>query len=405
MPALTRRMFLAQSAAMLGGAAYAQNRERLPVAAVVTEYRSNSHADVIIGKILEGFDQKGGPGPALRLVSMYVDQFNKNDMSRDLAKKHGFHIARTIEEAVTRGGDKLAGVLSIGEHGNYPYTKDTNQHMYPRRRFFDEIVAAFRKTKRVVPVFNDKHLAYAWADAKHMYDTAREMKIPFLAGSSLPVGWRRPALTLPRGCALTEALALGYGGGESYGFHALETLQCMVERRQGGEVGVASVQAVRGEDIDKAEKAGRWSRALLNAAADTLPAPPKGRPKAIAKNAVFYLIEYRDGFKAAVAMNTGFGGEFAFAGRIKGEAKPRATWFRLENARPFGHFGHLLRAIEETVHTRRPAYPVERTLLTTGILDRVMHSLAEQGRQFKTDELAIRYQPVDWPFAEGEPRS
>jgi hypothetical protein len=254
-----------------------------------------------------------------------------------------------------------------------------------------------------VPLFNDKHLAYAWNDAKHMFDTARELRIPFLAGSSLPVAWRVPALTLPRGCALSEALVLGYGGLESYGFHALETLQCMVERRRGGETGVASVQAVRGEEIGRAEKAGRWSRALLDAAAGVAPAPPKGRPKEIAKNAVFYLIEYRDGLRAAVAMNTGLANEFAFTGQIRGEGKPRATCFRLQDGRPFGHFAHLLRAIEHTIHTGRAAYPVERTLLTTGVLDRVMHGMAQSDRRLPSPELEIAYEPSDWGYAEGAP--
>jgi len=408
---MNRRDFFGASLGMAGAALLdgpsllSAQRERLPVAAVVTEYRPNSHADVVIGKILEGYDQAGGAGPDLRLVSMYTDQLPKNDMSRDLARKHGFRLAKTIEEALTLGGDKIAvaGVLSIGEHGNYPYTKDTNQHMYPRRRFFDGIVEAFRKYKRVVPLFNDKHLAYAWADAKHMYDTARDMKIPFLAGSSAPVAWRSPQLALPLGCALTEALALGYSGLESYGFHALETLQCMVERRKGGETGVVSVQAVRGEDILKAEKERRWSRELLDAAVATTPVPPKGRLKEIAKNAVFYLIEYRDGLRAAVAMNTGLAHDFAFAGRIRGEARPQATCIRLQNGRPYGHFAHLVRAIDHTIHTGRPAYPVERTLLTTGTLDNIMHSMAEKDRLRKTPELNVTYQAADWPFAKGEP--
>lgn len=414
MHSVSRRRFLGQAATLVAGGSLATGaasaadqpqRPRLPVAAVITCYRPNSHADVILGKILEGYDQMGGAGPNLRLVSLFTDQVPNNDMSRDLAKKHGFRLAKSIEEALTLGGDKLAvaGVLSIGEHGDYPYTKDTQQHMYPRRRFFDGIVAVFRKHKRVVPLFNDKHLAYAWGDAKHMYDTARELRIPFLAGSSIPVAWRVPPLELPRDCALGEALVLGYGGLESYGFHALEGLQCMVERRKGGESGVATVQAVRGEEITRAEKAGRWSRDLLEAAAAVCPAPPKGRPKQLAKNAVFYLIEYRDGLRATVAMNTGLANEFAFAARLRGEAKPRATSFRLQNGRPYGHFAHLLRAIDHTIQTGRPAYPVERTLLTTGILDRVMHSLAEQERLFKTPELAFNYQPADWPFAQGMP--
>lgn len=407
---LTRRQLGLQTGILLGtgmtaAAAQPARRERLPVAAIVTEYRPNSHADVIVGKILEGFNQDGGAGPALRLEALFTDQVPKTDLSRDLAKKHNFRIARTIEEALTLGGDKIAvaGVLSIGEHGDYPYTKETRQHMYPRRRFFDAIVDVFRKYKQVVPVFNDKHLAYAWRDAKHMYDTARDMSIPFLAGSSLPVAWRSPGLTLPMRCELTGALALGYGGLESYGFHALETLQCMVERRRGGETGVASVQAVTGEGIAAALKERRWSRELLDAAAATTPMPPRGRPKELAKNATFFLIEYRDGLRAAVAMGTGLAVQFAFAGQMKGEARPAATWFRLQEGRPYGHFAHLLRAIEHTIHTGKPAYPVERTLLTTGVLDALMHSAAERNRVVKTPELDIRYQPADWGFAAGTP--
>ncbi len=410
MKPITRRAFALQTGAILAGAgvvgaAQPERRERLPVAAIVTEYRTNSHADVIVGKILEGFDQDGGAGPALRLAALYTDQVPKNDLSRELAKKHGFRIARTIEEAITLGGDKIAvsGVLSIGEHGDYPYTKETRQHMYPRRRFFDAIADVFRKHKRAVPVFSDKHLAYAWRDAKHMYDTARDLSIPFLAGSSLPVAWRTPELNLPMRCELTDAMALGYGGLESYGFHALETLQCMVERRRGGETGVTSVQAVTGDGIAAALKDRRWSRELLDAAAATTPMPPRGRPKELAKNATFFLIEYRDGLKACVAMSTGLASQFAFAGQIKGEARSAATWFRLQDRRPFGHFAHLLRAIEHTVHTGKPAYPVERTLLTTGVLDALMHSAAERNRVIKTPELDIRYQAVDWAFARGVP--
>src|SRR5205085_9227121 len=123
-------------------------------------------------------------------------------------------IAKTIEEALTIGTDEVAvaGVLSIGEHGTYPLTKDTRQQMSPRRRFFDAIAGTMRKHHRAVPLFNDKHLAYTWSDAKHMVDSARDLRIPFLAGSSLPVAWRSPAWTLQRGCALSEALALGYSG-------------------------------------------------------------------------------------------------------------------------------------------------------------------------------------------------
>jgi hypothetical protein len=380
-------------------------REKLPVAAIVTEYRVNSHADVIVGKILEGYEQDGGPGPDLKLVSLFTDQVPPSDISRALQRKHGFLLAKTIEEAVTLGTGKVAvaGVLSIGEHGKYPFTKDTGQHMYPRRRFFDEIVAAFKKHGKVVPVFNDKHLAYDWADAKHMYDTAAELKIPFMAGSSAPVAWRVPPLELPRDCQIESVLVHGYGGLESYGFHSLESLQCMVERRKGGETGVVSVQAVKGDEILRAEKDGRWSRELFEAAGDTAERRLKKRGEPIAKDAVFYLIDYRDGLRAAVPMSAGLAFElFSIAVKLKGEAKPRATRFELQDGKPYAHFAHLLRAIEHLIHIRKPPYPVERTLLTTGVLDALMHSMAEGNALKKTDHLAkIAYQGADWPYAEG----
>lgn len=379
--------------------------DKLPVAAVVTEYRKNSHADVIIGKILEGFDQLGGPGPGLKLVSLYTDQVPDSDMSRALAAKHGFRIASTIEEAVLLGTGEVAvaGVISVGEHGKYPHTKDTDQCQYPRRRFFDEIVAAFRKGKRVVPVFNDKHLAWNWADGKHMYDTAKEMKIPFLAGSSLPVAWRNPPLTLARGCEIESAVMIGYGGLEAYGFHAVEGLQCMVERRKGAETGVARIETVQGDAIWEAEKAGRWSRELFDAALGTAPRYKEGRPEDVmSKDAAFYLIEYRDGFKATVAMANGLTDQFAFAARLKGEAKPVATCYTMQEGVPFGHFEHLLRAIDRMIQTGQPPYPVERTLLATGILDRAQLSRVA-GKALDTPELDVRYEPADWGYAAGLP--
>ena len=384
--------------------------EKKKVAAIVTEYRRWSHADVIVGKILEGYGQDGGPGPNLRLVSMYVDQFPANDMSRDLARKHGFTIYDKISSALTLAGKELAvdGVLCIGEHGNYS-TNARGQILYPRRRFFDEVTRTFAQCKKSVPVFNDKHLAATWADAKWMYDKARELFMPFMAGSSLPVAWRRPPLTLPRDCELGGAVQVGYGPLEAYGFHALEALQCMLERRKGGETGVAAVQYLQGDEMWQALDQNRFSKPLLEAALALVPAHAKGdyrAPAAQSKDAAVFLIDYRDGLKAAVAMPNGWvyegdGGAFCFAGRLKGKDKPVATHFYLQQPEPFGHFAYLVKAIDNMIQTGHASYPVERTLLTTGILDAIMTSRFEKGRRIETPHLAIRYRPVDWPFATG----
>ncbi len=378
----------------------------LPVAGVTTVYRRHSHADVILGKILEGYRQDGGPGPALRLVSLFVDQVPENDMSRELAKKHGVRLARTIDEAVTLGGDRVVvdGVLSIGEHGDYPHHPKTHQHMYPRKRFFDAIVAALKRGGRVVPVFSDKHLSHRSDEALEMYRTARELKMPLMAGSSVPVAWRVPALELPLECELDGAMFLGHGGLESYGFHALEGLQCMVERRRGGETGVRAVRAVRGDEIRRAERDGYWSHELFKSALGALSKPPASTLSKLISKSTFYLIDYRDGLKASVAMLNGVAAR-TFAARVKGEAAPRTTRFAVEERPPWGHFEWLLRAIVSMVHTGVPAYPVERTVVTTCVLDALMRSLSEGGKLVETKALDFAYGASSWPFAPGSPPS
>ncbi len=381
------------------------------VAALVTEYRRHSHADVIVGKILEGFLHDGGAGPNLRLVSLFVDQFPDGDLSRDLAKKHDFKIYDTIADALTLGGKELAveGVLCIGEHGKYP-DNDKGQKLYPRRRFFEAVADVFTRCKKAVPVFNDKHLAATWTDAKWMYDKARELFVPFLAGSSVPVTWRKPSLQLDKGCELTGAMALGYGPFEGYGFHALEGLQCMVERRKGGETGVQAVTCLQGDEMWKALDAGKWSKELLDAALERVPSHAKGDIRELttkAADAGLFLIEYRDGLRAAVFMPNGWvyegdGGAFCFAGQLKDKDKPVSTLFYLQQPEPFAHFGYLVKAIDSMIQTGHAPYPVERTLLTTGILDAIMTSKADKHRRVETPHLEIKYQMVDYPFATDE---
>ena len=404
----TRRAFVGGSLATAIAAKIglsAEQRPKLPVAGVTTTYGPRTHADVILTKIVEGYEQDGGPGPDLKLASVFVEQQHPQDVSRPLAEKHGFRLARSIDEALTLGGDELAvsGVIIVGEHGDYPVAPDTGQKMYPRRRMFDEVVKTFKRVGKVVPVFSDKHLSYNWPDAQHMVETARAMKIPFMAGSSLPVAWRIPPLILERGCEIEEALAIGYGPMEGYGFHTVEMLQCMVERRRGGETGVKRVEVVKGEGIWEAQRARRWSRELFDAALVTAPVYRPGEPEKLMKDtAAFFLIEYRDGLRATVAMANGVTSSWAFAANLRGQAKPAATWFALAEKPPSGHFAYLLRAIEHLIHTGRTAYPIERTLLTTGIINAAMQSYATS-TPIDTAHLDVKYKPADWPIAPGKP--
>jgi hypothetical protein len=157
----------------------------------------------------------------------------------------------------------------------------------------------------------------------------------------------------------------------------------------------------------KALDEGRWSKPLLEAALKRVPAHAPGDyrlPTAKTPDAAVFLLEYRDGFRAAVAMMNGWvhqgdGGAFCFAAQRKREEQPLTTHFYLQEPDPFAHFAYLVKAIDSLIQTGHAPYPVERTLLTTGILDAVMTSRAEKNRRIETPHLAIAYQPTEWPFA------
>jgi hypothetical protein len=98
-------------------------------------------------------------------------------------------------------------------------------------------------------------------------------------------------------------------------------------------------------------------------------------------------------------MANGLAEGIAFAVKLKGQSEPMATYFHLQDHAPFGHFAYLLQAIDHTIRRDQAPYPVERTLLTTGTLDRLMRSLASDGERLATPELNIDYEASDWPFA------
>lgn len=396
---MRRREFLASAAAMplLRGQS---GRKR--IACLSSTYHVRSHSDNIITRFLEGYwiHQKYYE-PPFDVASLWMDQKHPGDIGHRLAKAYGMPVTKTIADALTLGTGKLAvdAVILVCEHGDYPHN-EKQQQLYPRYEFFEQVVQVFKNSGRSCPVFTDKHLSYDWKKAKQMYDWSHELRFPLMAGSSVPVTFRRPEYDPALGTEMEAALSVGGGWVADGGiFHILETLQAFVERRKGGEVGVRAVQMLKGDAVWKAAEQGLWRRELLDAVLARQQKPRSGkRPEDTP--AVLGLVEYRDGFRGAVLASPEIT-EYLVAVKPKGKS-PEATlcYLPVENS---NNFSMLVHGITQMIATGKRPYPVERTLLVTGAVAGLMDSGYQNGKRLETPELSIGYKaPAKSWYAPGE---
>jgi len=412
---ISRRELLAgagATGAALAGAPFLQAQPKRPkIAAVTTTFFKYSHTQHIVDRFLEGYGWNGEyHRPPMDLVSLYVDQVGARDLSRERGRRYpAMRMCSTIAEALTLGGDKLAvdGIVVVGEHGDYA-RNEMGQTQYPRYEFFQQIFKVFRDSGRAVPVFNDKHLSWKWEWAKEIYDTSRELNFPLMAGSSLPVTWRTPSVEMPANARCKEALCVCYGGVDSYDFHGLETIQCMVERRHGGETGVKSLTAYKGESFWKACADGVWPRSLMDAAlcrSHTLTPAREGfndifptleDMKRLVKNPVAYRYEHNDGLHSTMLLMAGLVKDFNFAAQLDSGIFSTQMYLPMPDGRTTlaTFFSPLVNGMEQMFLTGKATYPVERTLLTTGLTEAGVKSLFANGARQETPHLNISYQPT-----------
>ncbi|GIX04398.1 MAG: hypothetical protein KatS3mg114_0267 [Planctomycetaceae bacterium] len=386
-------------------AAEQTTRRPLRVAAINSVFYFRSHAYHILGRLVHGYDWQGvHHQPAVQVVRMYNDQAHPSRLAEEFCRRHQIALCPTAEE--TLGGARLDvdAVALIIEHGNYPLTP-RKQVMYPRYEYFARIVDIFRQAGRSVPVFVDKHLSYDHRQAAQMMQWADELQIPLMAGSSLPVTWRIPELEVPRETRWQEGVVtFGYDRGvsEVYLIHALEALQCFLERRRGGETGIAAVQWLEGDAVWRAGDAGEFSWDLVEAALARAPSENVGPLRENVRQPQAILVRYRDGTRGCVLNLIEQTSDFCFAGSVIGRRQPLSTCLFLPSPPGAKFFDPLTWHIERFFETRQPPYPAQRTWLTSTVLDLALQS-AEQGSQPVTAAaLDIRYQPpADSGFARG----
>jgi len=383
-----------------------QRRPR--VAFLGTVVRTHSHAQHFLDRHTLGYTWKGGwQPPRIDVASVYIDQFPDEDLAKERIRRHKLSEFPTIEEALTLGGEKLAvdGVVIIGEHGDYP-RNEKGQKRYPRYEWFKKVVRVFEDSGRSVPVFNDKHLSTRWEECEEMVEDSRRLDFAFLAGSSLPVTRRLPAVDMPWGARVKESVCVAYGGVDSYDIHALETAQCMSERRGGGEVGVRSVHALKGDNLWNrlASDDCKTTRKLIVAAltrSHTLPVTTGYPTDAVSMDwfqntlpsTTGYIVEHRDGLRTTMLL-TGIQ-DFNYAGMLDdGQVVSCQMYLPMpgRGASTADFFNPLARHIEDTIIQKRASYPVERTLLTSGMVIAGVDSLFQGEKLIETPHMDVAYQ-------------
>ena len=419
-PEFGRRSFFAATAAGMASTLFAQGAEptgvgassdlvpkRKPrVAAINSVYRLRSHAYHIAGRFIHGYTRNGfHHQPPFELVRMWNHQQPVADLGPSVCEQHGIELCKTIPQALgEKQGLDVDAILLIIEHGDYPLN-ERRQLLYPRYEFFEQIVEVFRKTGRSVPVFVDKHLSYDHELAAKMVQTARDLKFGLMAGSSLPVTWRLPEIEPTLGTPFKEGLVcFGYESKsvEIYLFHALEVLQCMLERRKGGETGVKSLEFLEGDAVWAAGDEERWSWRLLDAALARCPSKNTGPVRENVLNPQALLIEYEDGTRGAILNLLEQTSDFGFAASIEGWSETLSSCFYLPAPPGARFFDPLTYNIEKFFATGVPPYPVERTLLTSTMTDLAMRSLQEGSRVVTNPALRVKYAaPKDSGFFRG----
>ena len=405
-----RRDFLrATSAAAVAGpllrGAVASAARPKRVAIIAPSWRPGSRTQDLGDRLLVGYPYAGvWQRPSIELASLYVERPSGGDLSAARAAEFGFDVYPSIGEALRCGGQDLAvdAVLLTGGADDPPGSSQPQQ-TESRGRLFRQIVDVFQQSGQSRPTFNNGQLGADWETAREMVETSRRLGFALLAGSPLPVTWRLPALELPLGCVVEEALLVG-GAAQPADYRALEALQCMVERRRGGETGVASLQVFAGDAVWRAASDGRWSHTLLEAALSRsdIMMGDNDHPKDLANNGELpglvktpssYCLEYVDGLRTTVLNFHGAVGDYTFAARVKGMSDLQSTQFLLPPHRTVPDSTCLVHQVVELIQSGAAPSPPERAQLASGLRARCRALGAGEKSPLATPELHIRYHP------------
>ena len=121
--------------------------------------------------------------------------------------------------------------------------------------------------------------------------------------------------------------------------------------------------------------------------------------KQIVESPVAYTYEHKDGLRSTMILMSGLIEDFNFAAHIEGQNEPLSTqmYLPMPPARTTlaNFFSPQANNVEQMFLTGKASYPVERTVLTTGLTAAGVDSLHQDEARIESPHLAISYGPVE----------
>jgi len=122
-----------------------------------------------------------------------------------------------------------------------------------------------------------------------------------------------------------------------------------------------------------------------------------GELQKLVKNPAAYFIEYRDGLKATLLMLNGALKDYNFAARVKGKTEIQSTQFLLTPEPNVTYSACLMHKVEEMFLSGTAPYPVDRTLLVSGMLEACLTSKSQGHARLETPHLSVAYKAPSKP--------
>ncbi|MSU62507.1 MAG: hypothetical protein EXS31_08935 [Pedosphaera sp.] len=358
------------------------------LAVLIEEFALQTPSQQLLDRFLIGYPRNGEfhrlDGCA---VSVYLPNDERNVELDRRVKDFGLHREQNLSAATSNADAVLLLPKGSGAMPDDLFLRETLENV-----------------PRGCCCFTYGAMSSSLAEARKTTALASARKCPFVGGTSLPVAWRLPQLEIPIGTALKEALIVVQGNSPAAELDGLEGLLPLLQRRRGGESGVRRVRLLNASEIWRAGKEGLWSERLLSAAisrSDTPQGDPvkDGRtqdlvglglvPK-LARAPRGWIIEHFDGLRSAILVLDGVVADFNFALQARDGSVLSAQIYR-PPAPSQHHFSRLADGLEEFFRTGIPPWPIERNLLTAGLLEAFRKCHAQIEARLETPQLKISY--------------